>query len=78
MTFEPRLHAARRDEIRARMKRGGGGVMLLPAGEEKSRNGDSEYPFRQDSDFAYVTGLDEPTGCALLYDDGRYVLFVRP
>ncbi len=78
MTFESKLQAARRQAIAARMKRDGGGVMLLPAAEEKIRNNDSEYLFRQDSDFAYATGFDEPTGCALLFADGRYALFVRP
>ncbi|MFL5273987.1 MAG: aminopeptidase P N-terminal domain-containing protein, partial [Anaeromyxobacteraceae bacterium] len=78
MAFDPKLHAARREQIAARMKADGGGVMLLPAADEKTRNSDSEYPFRQDSDFAYVTGFDEPTGCMLLFADGRYVLFVRP
>ena len=78
MTFDPRMHAARREAITARMRDQGGGVLLLPAAEEKTRNADSEYLFRQDSDFAYVTGFDEPTGCALLFADGRYVLFVRP
>jgi Xaa-Pro aminopeptidase len=78
MAFDPKLHAARREQIAARMKAEGGGAMLLPAADEKTRNSDSEYLFRQDSDFAYVTGFDEPTGCALLFGDGRYVLFVRP
>jgi len=78
MTYDLELQAARRQEIAARMEREGGGVMLLPAGDEKIRNADSEFLFRQDSDFAYATGFDEPTGCALLFADGRYVLFVRP
>jgi Xaa-Pro aminopeptidase len=77
-TFDAKLQAARREEIAARMRREGGGVMLLPAAEEKARNADSDYLFRQDSDFAYATGFDEPIGCALLYADGKYVLFVRP
>ena len=78
MTFDPELQAARRHEIARRMKEGGAGVMLLPAADEKIRNNDAEYLFRQDSDFAYATGFDEPQGCALLFADGRYVLFVRP
>jgi Xaa-Pro aminopeptidase len=78
MTYDPTFQAARRQAIAARMQEQGGGVMLLPAAEEKVRNADAEYLFRQDSDFAYVTGFDEPTGCALLFADGRYVLFVRP
>jgi Xaa-Pro aminopeptidase len=78
MTHDAKLHAARREQIAARMRQEGGGVMLLPAADEKPRNADSEYVFRQDSDYAYVTGFDEPSGCALLFADGRYVMFVRP
>jgi Xaa-Pro aminopeptidase len=78
MSYDPRLHAERRAEIARRMQAEGGGVMLLPAAVEKSRNADAEYLFRQDSDFAYVTGFDEPEGCALLFADGRLALFVRP
>ncbi len=78
MNYDPTVHAARRQAIAARMQEAGGGVMLLPAAEEKVRNADSEFTFRQDSDYAYLTGFDEPTGCALLFADGRYVMFVRP
>jgi len=65
------------------MRERGGGVMLLPAAEEKIRNGDSEYLFRQDSDYAWMTGFEEPDGAALLFADpvpGKpaYVMFVRP
>ena len=72
------LQGERRAEIARRMQAEGGGVMLLPAAVEKSRNSDSEYLFRQDSDFAYATGFDEPEGCALLFADGKLVLVVRP
>jgi Xaa-Pro aminopeptidase len=81
MPFDPTLHAARRARILDEMERRGGGVMLLPAADEKQRNADSEYLFRQDSDYAYAIGLDEPTGCALLSarkGERRLVLFVRP
>jgi Xaa-Pro aminopeptidase len=78
MVIDAKVHADRRAAITGRMQHEGGGVMLLPAAEEKLRNADAEYVFRQDSDFAYVTGFDEPSGCALLFADGRYVMFVRP
>ncbi len=67
MPLEQTVFALRRKALRARMKEHGGGVLLLPAAEERLRNADSEYPFRQDSDFAWLCGLDEPTGCALLF-----------
>jgi Xaa-Pro aminopeptidase len=81
MAFDPKLHADRRARLFEEMERRGGGVMLLPAADEKQRNADSEYLFRQDSDYAYAIGLDEPMGCALLVarkGERRLVLFVRP
>jgi Xaa-Pro aminopeptidase len=84
MSSESRPHAGRREAIAAEMRRRGGGVLLLPAADEKIRNNDAEYVFRQDSDFLWLTGLEEPQGCALLFagDDAgappRLVLFVRP
>jgi Xaa-Pro aminopeptidase len=58
----------------------GGGVMLLAAAPERLRTADIEYPFRQDSDFDYVTGFPEPHAVCLLAADEpeHYVLFVRP
>lgn len=42
---------------------------------------DVEYTFRQDSDFYYLTGFDEPGAVAVLaphHEEHRFVLFVRP
>ncbi len=81
MAFDPSVHAARRARVFEEMERRGGGVMVLPAAEEKVRNADSEFLFRQDSDHAWAVGLDEPQGCALFLARGgerRLVLFVRP
>jgi Xaa-Pro aminopeptidase len=81
MSFDPKLHAARRARIFDEMERRGGGVMILPAADEKQRNADSEYLFRQDSDYAWTVGLDEPLGAAVLVAMGgtrKLVLFVRP
>jgi len=45
-----------------------------------SRSRDTDYPFRQDSDFWYLTGFDHPNATALLRTDGgpEYSLFVEP
>jgi Xaa-Pro aminopeptidase len=45
------------------------------------RNRDAHYPFRQNSDFAYLTGFPEPDAVAVIAPgrkDGAYVLFCRP
>ncbi len=42
---------------------------------------DVDYLFRQDSDFFYLTGFDEPNAVAVLshtHDEHKFVLFVQP
>lgn len=55
-------------------------IVVLPAAPVRHRNSDVEYPFRQDSDFYYLTGFNEPESVAVLVPGrkhGEYVLFVR-
>ena len=35
-------------------------IAILPAAPVRHRNNDVEYAYRQDSDFYYLTGFDEP------------------
>ena len=74
---EAALVARRRARIMDAM---GGGVLLLAAAPERPRTADILYPYRQDSDFDYVTGFPEPEAIAVLAPEApeRYVLFVRP
>lgn len=57
-----------------------GSVLLLPSAEEVLRNGDAHYPYRQDSDFYYLTGYDEPEALLVLRRDSNtpFTLFCRP
>jgi len=55
-------------------------IAVLPAAPTRQRNNDVEYNFRQDSDFHYLTGFDEPAAVAVLVPgrpQGEYILFVR-
>ena len=57
------------------------GLAILPAAREVIRNRDVHYPFRQSSDFSYLTGFPEPDGVAVLAPgrkEGELVLFCRP
>ena len=59
---------------------GRGSIAILPAGPVRHRNNDVEYPYRQDSDFHYLTGFPEPEAVAVLVPGraaAEYVLFVR-
>lgn len=60
-----------------------GSVVLLPAATTVYRNRDAEYPFRQHSDFLYLTGYPEPDAWLVLHKaaDGKAtesLLFVLP
>lgn len=57
-----------------------GGIAVIPAANEILRNNDTEYPFRQSSDFFYLTGFDEPDAVLVLapeHPEHRVVIFVR-
>ncbi|WP_198676590.1 Xaa-Pro aminopeptidase [Aliidiomarina soli] len=43
-----------------------GTVLLIRGGRLVTRSNDTEYPFRQRSDFFYLTGLNEPDGWLVL------------
>ncbi len=74
---ERALLRARRARVLEAM---GEGIMLLPAAGEQIRSADTHFPFRQDSDFGYVTGFPEPDAVAVLAVGAErpYALFVRP
>ncbi len=57
-----------------------GSIALIPAASECLRNGDAHYRFRQDSDFYYLTGFNEPDALLLITAGipGESILFNRP
>ena len=68
----------RRRELMRMM--GEGAIAIVPAAREKIRNRDTHYPFRQDSDFHYLTGFPEPDAVAVLVpgrEHAEYILFCR-
>jgi len=44
----------------------GGGVAIITTAPESTRNRDSEFPYRHDSDFFYLTGFEEPGATLVL------------
>ena len=55
-------------------------VAIIPSAREATRSNDTNYRFRQDSDFFYLTGFEEPDSIAVVKPDHdtHYTLFVRP
>jgi Xaa-Pro aminopeptidase len=54
--YQERRHALAK-KIHAKS---GGGIAVISTAAEISRNRDSEFPYRHDSDFFYLTGFEEP------------------
>ncbi len=59
---------------------GTGNIALIASGQVSQRNNDVNYPYRQDSDFYYLTGFEEPDALAVFVPGRRpaeYILFCR-
>lgn len=68
----------RRRRLMRRMKKNG--LALLASANVAIRNRDVEYPYRQNSDFHYLTGFDEPDAVAVFApgrEQGEFILFCR-
>jgi Xaa-Pro aminopeptidase len=73
-----RVFAERRQRVRDAM--GPDAVAIFLGARHVTRSRDTDYPFRQDSDFWYLTGFDHPNAVAVLRSDSgpAYTLFVEP
>ena len=70
--------ARRRRDLMAQLEPNS--IAIVPAALEKIRNRDTDYPFRQDSDFFYLTGFPEPDAVLVLLpgrEHGEVVVFCR-
>ncbi len=59
---------------------GKGNIALIASASSHTRNRDVEFPFRQDSDFYYLTGFNEADSLAVFIpgrEQGEYILFCR-
>ena len=80
------LYRARREALLKKIGRKN--VAIFKAAPLARRNGDVDYEYRQDSDFYYLTGFEEPEAILILSPRGIYVrdeskfvkeiLFLRP
>jgi Xaa-Pro aminopeptidase len=71
-------YAKRRKSLMQRV--GAKGIVILYAAPEILRNADTLFPYRQNSDFYYLTGFNEPDAVMVLAPKrkaGEYILFNR-
>src|SRR5262245_29974076 len=71
------LFRRRREEL---MQMLAGAVAIFPIAPVAIRNSDVEHDYRQDSDFYYLSGFEEPNSAIVLSPDSdrKFTLFVQP
>jgi Xaa-Pro aminopeptidase len=70
------IYAARRARVAAQL--GKDGIAVIPTAPERPRNRDSDYIYRHDSYFYYLTGFGEPNAWLVITGDGKNTLFCAP
>jgi Xaa-Pro aminopeptidase len=70
------IYAERRKRVAAQL--GEGGIAVIPTAPERTRNRDSDFLYRHDSYFYYLTGFTEPNAWLVLTGEGHSTLFCVP
>ena len=70
------LYAQRRARVAAAL--GPDGIAIIPTAPERPRNRDSDFLYRHDSYFYYLSGFTEPNAWLVITGDGRSTLFCQP
>lgn len=63
------IYRERRERVLAALRTAGGGVAVVPTAPEVLRNRDTDYPYRHDSYFYYLSGFTEPQAFVVLDAD---------
>ncbi|MBX3611879.1 MAG: aminopeptidase P N-terminal domain-containing protein [Hydrogenophaga sp.] len=71
-----RLYAERRARVAASL--GPGGIAIVPTALERPRNRDTDFLYRHDSYFYYLSGFAEPNACLVITGEGTVTLFCQP
>ena len=72
------VYAQRRARVAAELAKEGAAVAIVPTAPERARNRDSDFLFRHDSYFYYLTGFTEPNAWLVITSDGQSTLFCQP
>lgn len=74
----PTEYQQRREQLMTKI---GNGTAIFRSAPMAVMHNDVEYAYRQDSDFFYLTGFNEPEAVAVIaphHEEHKFILFVRP
>jgi Xaa-Pro aminopeptidase len=73
------LYAQRRMQLAAHLRStSAAAVAIIPTAPERARNRDSDFPYRHDSYFYYLSGFTEPSAYLVIDANGKTTLFCQP
>ena len=78
MGIKPQEYQQRRQQVMSKI---GQGTAIFRAAPMAVMHNDVEYTYRQDSDFYYLTGFNEPEAVAVFaphHEEHQFILFVQP
>jgi len=78
--MEPTSHQNLFERNRAKLtvEMGKEELVVMFSGQRMPRNGDQYYPFRQDSDFFYLTGIEQPDSILVLNKSNTFLFITEP
>lgn len=62
---------------RKKLKERVSGIIVVPGNGQLQRSGDTAYPFRQDSNFWYLTGVQEPDVIMVITTDEEFIILPK-
>jgi len=72
------MHKQNRDQFAKRLN---GGIAIIPASIPAIRTHNMEYTYRQNSNFYYLTGFEEPNSICVIapnHPEHQFIMFVQP
>ena len=69
------IYKSRRDNVAKSLENDS--CLIINSSSNVIRNNDTTFPFRQSSNFFYLTGFDEPDSILLVNNDGKSIFFCR-
>ncbi|MBA4729911.1 MAG: aminopeptidase P N-terminal domain-containing protein [Gammaproteobacteria bacterium] len=69
------IYKSRRDNVAKSLENDS--CLIINSSSNVIRNNDTTFPFRQSSNFFYLTGFDEPDSILLVHNDGKSIFFCR-
>ncbi len=75
--MSPDFFKGNRRELKKRIENFADGMLVITAHARMQRSADTTHPFRQDSNFMYLTGLLEPEAVLVMKGDQEFIILPK-